>query len=236
MPRSPSGRHRVSSATIRRSHAYSLVLDRLAAAGQSSISSDELGRRSGTTADLVRSDLMAVGFRGTRGVGYDVESLRIHLARVLGTGRGRQVVIVGAGRLGVALASYLTQVGRGLRVSAIFDNAPAKIGVEVAGLRVASVAEVTSQQLGDALAVIATPPTVAQDVADTLVGAGVKAILSFAPVGIDVPAGVILRQVDLAGELYVLGFFRTAAEMPDAILGVDATTVGDTDVTGAPPA
>jgi len=220
----------VSSATIRRSHAYSLVLDRLAGAGQSSISSDELGRRSGTTADLVRSDLMAVGFRGTRGVGYDVESLRVRLARVLGTGRGRHVVIVGAGRLGVALASYLTQVGRGLRVVAIFDNAPAKIGTEVAGLRVASVSEVPSHDLGDVLAVIATPPMSAQEAADTLVGAGAKAILSFAPVGIDVPAGVILRQVDLAGELYVLSFFRNAAEIPDALFATDAAAAVADDV------
>jgi redox-sensing transcriptional repressor len=199
----------VSSAAIRRTHTYSLILDHLAVTGQSSVSSDELGRRSGTTAALVRSDLMAVGFRGTRGVGYDVEALRLRLARVLGTGRSRHVVIVGAGRLGAALASYLSQVGRGLRVAAVFDNAPGKIGIEVAGLRVASVLDLPTHDLSDVLAVITTPPSSAQEVADALVAAGARAILSFAPVGIDVPEPVILRHVDLAGELYVLSFFSS---------------------------
>lgn len=206
--RNAAGRHRVSSATIRRAHTYSLVLERLAASGHLSVSSDELGQLSGTSAALVRSDLMAVGFRGTRGVGYEVETLRQRLSGVLGTGSARDVVIVGAGRLGVALASYLGQAGRGLRVVAVFDVARAKIGGEVAGLRVQDVRAIGGRDLSDVVAVVATPPAAAQQVADALVGAGVRAILSFAPVGIDVPDDVILRRVDLAGELYVLSFFH----------------------------
>jgi redox-sensing transcriptional repressor len=201
-------RRKVSTATIARFHTYSRVLERLLDQGHDTVSSDRLGQLSGASAALVRSDLFTLGFRGTRGVGYETASLLEGIARVLGLQRVREVVVAGAGRLGLALASYLSQGTRGLKVTAIYDTDTAKIGTAVAGVRVRSTARLGSDDLSDVLAVIATPATAAQEVVERLVAAGARSILNFAPTALVVPPGITVRNVDLADELSVLSFFQ----------------------------
>jgi redox-sensing transcriptional repressor len=126
----------------------------------------------------------------------------------------RDVVIVGAGRLGLALANYVAEGTRGLRVAAIYDADSSKIGRSVAGIEILDSRHLANEQHAGALAVIATPPSSAQQVTNDLVTAGVRAILNFAPIGLDTPHGVRVRRVDLAGELYVLGYFQDHQPMP----------------------
>ncbi len=192
-------RRRVSAATISRFHTYSRVLERLIDSGEATVSSDELGQLSGTSATSVRSDLTTLGFKGIRGVGYETEALLGGIARVLGLQRIRDVVIVGAGRLGLALTSYLAEGARGLRVRAVFDSDAAKIGKAVADLTIRDADLLDRENLAEVLAVVATPSSAAQRVAEQLVTAGVRSILNFAPVGLEVPAGVKVRRVDVAG-------------------------------------
>lgn len=201
-------RQRVSPATISRFHTYSRALESLIHDGQRTVSSEKLGQLTGASATSVRSDLMTLGFRGIRGVGYETDVLLEGIARVLGLQRTRDVVIVGAGRLGLALASYLVEGAKGLEVRAVFDSDPAKIGSTVAGRTIQSADGLNEEELSDVLAVVATPASSAQRVTDELVRAGVRSILNFAPVGLEVPPGVIIRRVDVAGELYVLSFFQ----------------------------
>ena len=194
--------------TIARFHSYSLALEALVREGRMTVSSDELGRLSGASAALVRSDLFTLGFSGIRGVGYEAEALLLGVNRTLGRERVREVIIVGAGKLGRALAGYLSESGLGLRVRDLVDSDPAKIGDEIAGERVKGPGAISSADLSDVLAIIATPPSSAQIVTDELVLAGARSILNFAPVALEVPHGVTVRRVDVAAELYVLSYFH----------------------------
>jgi redox-sensing transcriptional repressor len=207
-------RRRLSTATIARFHTYSRVLERLINDGLRTVSSVQLGQLSGTSAALVRSDLFTLGFGGTRGVGYGTEKLLNRIVEVLGLDRFREVVVVGAGRLGVAIASYLTQGARGLELTALYDVDPVKVGTVAAGVAVRSAELLAHERLGDVLAVVATPASAAQAVVDQLVAAGVRSILNFAPTGLTVPPEVTVRSVDLAGELYVLSFLHDHRQGP----------------------
>jgi redox-sensing transcriptional repressor len=123
------------------------------------------------------------------------------------------VVIIGAGRLGIALASYLARGTPGLRVSAIYDADPTKIGTTAAGLEIRGSEHLVHDELTGVLAVITTPESFAQQIADQLVAAGIRSILNFAPIGLEVPSDVTVRSVDLAGELYVLSFFQDRQQL-----------------------
>jgi redox-sensing transcriptional repressor len=207
-------RRRLSTATIARFHTYSRVLERLINDGRRTVSSVQLGQLSATSAPLVRSDLFTLGFGGTRGVGYETDKLLARMVEVLGLERVREVVVVGAGRLGLAIASYLTQGARGLKITALYDTDPAKVGTEVAGVAIRSADRLAREALTDVVAVVATPAAAAQEVVDQLVTAGVRSILNFAPTGLAVPPDVTVRSVDLAGELYVLSFFQDHHDEP----------------------
>ena len=155
----------------------------------------------------VRKDLSHLGSYGTRGVGYDVEYLRFEITSRLGLANESSVAIVGMGNLGRALANHSGFRERGFIVAGLYDVDPAKVGTEIAGIEIAHVDDLASG--GEvAIGVISTPPAVAQSVADALVAAGVRAILSFAPIVISVPPEVTLRKVDLTLELQVLSFYQ----------------------------
>jgi len=172
------------------------------------VNSLQIAEMAGTNAAQVRKDLSYLGEFGTRGVGYDVDSLITHLSKQLGLTESRRVAIVGFGRLGSALQSYPGFEERHMRVVAVFDADPAKIGTQVDGVTVESVddLEVVVKQTDVEIAILAVPGAFAQDIADRLVAAGVRAIMNFAPVRLHVPEGVEVRQADLAGELQVLSF------------------------------
>ena len=173
------------------------------------ISSEGIAQRSGGNAAQVRKDLNHLGELGTRGLGYDVEVLAGHIARVLGLEQQRRVALVGLGRLGSALLSYGGFGDRGMTWVAVFDADPDKIGTTAdAGLIVrpmSDMAEILPEAAVD-IAVITTPAQSAQAVADRIIAAGVRSILNFAPVTLEVPEHVTLRQVDLSVELQILSF------------------------------
>ncbi|MFV2039216.1 MAG: redox-sensing transcriptional repressor Rex [Acidimicrobiales bacterium] len=211
---------RIPDATVDRLPVYLRALFELGAAGQAMVSSDELAEMAGVNAAKVRKDLSHLGSYGTRGVGYDVEYLRFEITSRLGLASESLVAIVGMGNLGRALANHAGFRDRGFPLAALYDNDPEKIGSEVNGYMIRPV-ETLGAPSGPVIAigVITTPPDVAQDVADRLVGAGVRAILNFAPTVIHVPPEVTLRKVDLTHELQVLSFYqqRDAGDRPVGI-------------------
>ena len=211
----------IPEATVARLAVYLRVLTALADAGRGTVSSGELASAAGVNPAGLRKDLSHLGPCGTRGVGYEVRTLRDRIARVLGVERSRACVLVGIGNLGSALADYAGFGSRGFQFVGLFDAAPSRVGQEIGGQAVRPIedleAVVSATQAS--LGVIATPAEVAQSVCDRLTAAGVRSILNFAPVTLAAPAGVDVRQVDLSVELQVLAFLgqqRTTDE-PEAV-------------------
>ena len=207
-----SARGVIPDATVSRLPMYHRRLVTLAARGVILVSSEELAEASGVSSAKLRKDLSFLGSYGTRGVGYDVEFLLYQIARALGLTQEWPVVIVGIGNLGHALAGYPGFASRGFSVVGLFDTDKQRVGesVVVAGkaLEVQDISKLPQVVLstGAAIGVIATPESAAQEVCDLMVRNGVTSILNFAPVLIEVPAGVDVRRVDLATELQILAF------------------------------
>ena len=198
----------VPPATVARLPGYLRALRGLTADGVVTTSSDELAAGAGVTPAQLRKDLSFLGSYGRRGVGYDVVHLSEQIAVVLGLTTQRRVVIVGIGNLGHALASYSVFAERGFAVVGLVDADPAVVGTTVAGLVVQPPEELAALVSGSdvTIGIIATPASVAQDVCDALVAAGVVGILTFAPRALRVPPTVDLRAVDVASELQILAF------------------------------
>ena len=183
---------------------YDLAADRVA-----SVSSERLAELAGVNAAKVRKDLSYLGSYGTRGVGYEVDYLTYQMSRELGLTHDWPVVIVGAGNLGQALANYAGFDERGFPVAAVVDVDPAKVGTMIGRVPVRHLDDLPELVgAGGSIGVIATPAAAAQEAADRLVGAGVTAILNFAPHILNVPRGVTVRKVDLAVELQILSFYQ----------------------------
>ena len=207
-------RRGIPEATVARLPVYHRVLSLLAERGVATVSSEELAAASGVTSAKLRKDLSHLGSYGTRGVGYDTDYLVYQIARELGLTQDWRVVIVGVGNLGHALANYGGFASRGFRVVGLVDADPSRVGEKIpAGpggqsVEVSPLEELENIVLdGEAsIGVIATPASVAQDVCDRLVAAGVTSILNFAPAVLSTPPGVDVRKVDLATELQILAF------------------------------
>ena len=202
---------RIADSTVRRLSLYLRFLEESAQRGFVTISSDELARRGGTTSAQVRKDLSFFGSFGKRGLGYSVPELIESLREILGLRREWQVIIVGAGKIGTALAQYRGFRQRGFRVVAIYDRDPKKIGSKWDSLIVRDITTIEqdiAQEHPD-IAVLTTPAEEAQHVVDRLVSAGVRAVLNFAPLQLQVPSDVTLRNVNMAMELEGLSFALT---------------------------
>jgi redox-sensing transcriptional repressor len=217
----------VPEATVARLPIYLRALNTLAERGVSTVSSEELAAAAGVNSPKLRKDLSYLGSYGTRGVGYDVAYLQYQISREIGLTQDWAVAIVGIGNLGHALANYAGFMSRGFRIAALIDADPARIGEQVAGLRVRHLSELETivRSLGIAIGVIATPASAAQEVCDRLVSAGVSSILNFAPVLLSVPEGVAVRKVDLSIELQILAYHEqrksgTTPRLPDLVEAV----------------
>ena len=208
----------IPEATVARLPLYLQVLVTAAEEGRATVSSVDLATAAGLTAAMVRKDLSFLGTYGTRGVGYQVTELTSEISSVLGLTDDRPVVIVGLGNLGRALASYEGFARRGFQVRALVDADPGVVGQQVGDHRVEHVDDLVEvvRRHGITIAVLATPAAHAQAVTDSLVDAGVTAVLNFAPVHLDVPTGVTVRTVDLSTELQILSFYEHLAELPAA--------------------
>jgi redox-sensing transcriptional repressor len=223
-----SERSSVPEATVARLATYLRVLGQLdTSAGIATISSDELAARSGVNGAMLRKDLSYLGSYGIRGVGYEVGTLTAEIARTLGVTVSKSVLLIGVGNLGQALAGYAGFTARGFRITALVDSDPSRVGSVVSGLPVSGIAdlEAVAAEHQVAIAVIATPAEVAQQVCDRVVACGVSSILNFAPVVLNVPTHVDLRQVDLAAELQILSFHenRKAAALLSGVHVADVS-------------
>ncbi len=199
---------RIPEATVARLPVYLRILGELADDEVENVYSDQLADLAGVNAAKVRKDLSHLGSYGTRGVGYDVDELVLHIGQALGLGKRWSVVLVGAGNLGHALAGYGGFDERGFRMVGLLDTDPARIGERIGTLVVRSMDELDElvRETSASIGVIATPAEAAQEVCDRLVAAGITSVLNFAPTLLQVPDGVDVRKVDLSHELQILSF------------------------------
>jgi redox-sensing transcriptional repressor len=174
----------------------------------STCSSEGLADVAGVNAAQVRKDLSYLGSHGTRGVGYDIDELRAQIRKALGMTTSHNVVIIGAGNLGSALANYRGFENWGFEIAAILEVDEDKIGSDAGGHRVESLhrLEKIVAERDIRIGIIATPPSAAQDVADRMMEAGVKSILNLSPTTIKRAEDVSVRRVDLSTELGILAY------------------------------
>lgn len=204
-------KEKISELTTNRLSVYLRCLNELAGAGIKTISSQELAEQFNLNSAQIRKDLGYFGEFGVRGIGYFVDDLRDHLTKILGLDQPRRVGIVGAGRLGTALANYNGLSKSNFKVVALFDNDQDKIGETVGPdhipvYDVKKITKVVRDEHVD-VAVIAVPGRAAQRVLNQIMAAGVKAILNFAPAPLTSRLGVKVKTVDLTTSLESLSYF-----------------------------
>jgi redox-sensing transcriptional repressor len=215
--RATEAKEPISELTTARLSIYLRCLSRLEATGVPTVSSKELARRFHLNSAQIRKDLACLGEFGIRGVGYEVRELREHLVRSLGIDRPRKLVIIGAGNLGMALADYGGFNTDGFRVVALFDSDPARVGLSSrSGVEVHATSDLPrfAAETKIDIAIIAVPAEAAQRVYDTLVEAGIAAVLNFAPAVIRAHDHVKVRNVDLRINLESLSFHLKSHEQP----------------------
>lgn len=192
--------------TVRRLSQYLREAEALLASGTRTVSSRELSKLLAFTDALVRRDLGYLGARGRPGIGYRLTPLINRIRTALGVDRSRNVVIVGAGRIGRALIAYPRFGARGFRIVAVFDSDPNVIGSRIDAHVVHELddLEMIIDQEEVEMGIIAVPEAVAEGVAIRLVDAGVSGLLNFAPCRLDVEAEVV--DVDLSSSLEELAW------------------------------
>ena len=204
----------IAESTVRRLSLYLRFLEDYRRQGLETISSGDLAALGGTTSAQVRKDLSFFGSFGTRGLGYSVNALAHRIREILGLEREWRVIIVGAGKIGAALAQFSGFGERGFRVVGIYDAAPDRIGQALDGVVVKDQKELDvdiKSHMAD-IVLIAVPPEAAQPLVDRVTRAGIRAVLNFAPTPLHAPAGVALRSVDMALELEILSYALAAAK------------------------
>ena len=198
---------RLSRAAAQRLSLYLRCVSGWPADGEK-VSSSRIAEAVGVSDAQVRRDLAALGHLGQRGVGYDARELATAIRTALGIDRPWKAVLVGVGNLGRALLKYQGFRAQGFEIVGLFDSDPAKVGHDVEGHKVESIATLPERvvALGAELGVLTVPAETAHTVAETLVAAGVRGILNFAPVVLKLPRRVRLVTVDLAIQLEQLAF------------------------------
>ncbi len=200
----------ISPLTVNRISVYLRCLRHLQGQGVTRISSQELARRFHLSASQIRKDLAQFGEFGIRGVGYEVAHLRERLERLLDLGHEHAAILVGAGNIGTALARFPGFRSGSFRIHAVFDNDPDKVGTELAdGLVVRHSRELARgvADTGAEVAILTVPAEAAQENYDALVAAGIKAVLNFAPVQLELDPRVRVKTVDLLIFLEELAYF-----------------------------
>jgi redox-sensing transcriptional repressor len=214
---------KISELTTNRLSVYLRCLNTLAAAGIKTISSQAMAEQFNLNSAQIRKDLGYFGEFGVRGVGYFVDHLREHITNILGLDNPHRVGIVGAGRLGTALANYQGFGNSNFTVVALFDNDPTKIGQHVGANQIpvhdARKIERVVQAESIDVVVIAVPARSAQRVLNQAIAAGIRAVLNFAPASLNKRRGVKVKTVDLTTSLESLSYFL-ARPQPSAVTNV----------------
>lgn len=188
---------------------YLRVLQQMEQEGRHGTSSQELGERLGVSAAQIRKDLSQFGEFGKQGTGYQINYLLTKILQILHLDRDWDIAVVGAGDIGSAVARYRGFADRGFRVAMILDNDPNKIGQQLGGyiIQDSNNAEDLIQKAGIQIAMISVPAHEAQEVANKLVKGGVKAILNYAPISLNVPPGVHIQYIDPAVHLQRMTYY-----------------------------
>ena len=208
MPKVP----KIPKMTVRRLSDYYRILRTLESQGDTEpLSSEKMSRLTGFTAAQVRRDLAYFGSFGKRGVGYDISELQQSLRTILGIDHPWSIALIGVGNLGTALLSYPGFSSQGFHIVAAFDSDATKHGRRFGSIVVRPLEDLpeAAQEGHISMAIVAVPASEAQLVADTVVSAGIKGILNFAPVKLQVPNGVYLEKVDLSIEIEYLSYLLT---------------------------
>lgn len=205
----------VSMAVIRRLPKYHRYLGELLEKGVDRVSSKEFGRGLGLNASQVRQDLNCFGGFGQQGYGYNVKELREEIANILGIKRENNAVIIGAGNLGQAIANYSGFRGSGFVLKAMFDLNPRLVGIRIGTVRIMDIDEMDEfiKQENINVGIICTPKEGAQQTAENLIDAGVRAIWNFAATTLSVPDDVIVENVHLNESLRVLAYLINQREL-----------------------
>ncbi|NUL83110.1 MAG: redox-sensing transcriptional repressor Rex [Armatimonadetes bacterium] len=200
--------------TLERLATYLQLLSELQAQGVETVSSADIEQTAGIGAAQFRKDVSFFGGFGKPGVGYDVSELLSQIASILRIDHEQTCLLIGAGNLGAALAAYPGFSAYNFHIAAVFDNDPKKIGTSFNGLIVRDISELckVNDAIDAKIALLAVPAQNAQDVADLLVAAGIKAIMNFAPVYLKTSPKVYVRNAYFLQELAVLSFRLHQAE------------------------
>lgn len=199
---------KISSAVIKRLPRYYRYLSELLEKGIDRISSHELSKKMNVTASQIRQDFNNFGGFGQQGYGYNVSFLHDEIGRILGLEHNYNVIIVGAGNLGQALANYGGFTKRGFQMAAIFDINPEKIGKTINGIPVYSIDEIETfiQKHSVDIAALTLPKDQASKIAGYLAEVGVEAFWNFASTDLKVPSHVVVENVHLAESLMRLSY------------------------------
>jgi redox-sensing transcriptional repressor len=210
--------------TVGRLTLYRRILARLVGEGYEHVFSHQIAGSAGGSAAQVRRDLMLVGCRGKPSRGYDAQGLMTCIESFLQAPDGQRVALVGLGHLGRAVLPYFARYRPALRIVAVFDNDPNKIGETVVEgccpcMPTQELPRVVTER-GITVGVLAVPGDAAQAIADELIDAGVRGLVNFAPIALRVPEGVFVEDVDLTMALEKVAYFAHATGSGASSAGV----------------
>ena len=198
----------ISMAVIRRLPKYYRYLGELLSKDIQRISSKELSDIIGFTASQIRQDLNNFGGFGQQGYGYNIEDLHSEIGKILGLDRSYSAILIGAGNLGQAIANYSGFRNAGFKIKGLFDANPKIIGLKIRDFEIldSDYIEDFVRENNIDIGILCVPKNGAQQLADRLVGAGVKGIWNFAPVDLNVSKEVIVENVNLTESLFTLSY------------------------------
>ena len=210
---------KISEAVVRRLPIYLRHLMELKKHEVLTVSSQDLGQKLDLNPAQIRKDLAYFGDFGRKGIGYDVSYLIEQIRHILKLDIKINVALVGAGKLGHALCNYTAYLRDNMRIVAVFDAQPDKVGSAINNLQVQPMEDLidTVKAMGIRIGIITVPDTDAQHVADQFVEAGVEAILNFAPVILKVPSHVRVHTADFTTDLFSLAYYLQDEEGKESI-------------------
>lgn len=208
----------ISQAVVKRLPRYYRYLGELLESGVERISSNELSKRMRVTASQIRQDLNNFGGFGQQGYGYNVKYLYAEIGKILGLDKKHNVIIIGAGNLGQALANYVAFEKRGFMIQGIFDINPKLEGVTIRGIHIYTMDKLKAfiKENDIQIAALTIPKSEAKSIADILVSYGVKAIWNFAHTDLSLPEDVVIENVHLSESLMRLSYNITRYEKEHA--------------------